>query len=83
MDSESLATKVRRPQIGCPSIASLLLLLQSSAGNPPWMLPCGHVICKQSVLKIAKAATRPFKCPYCPQEATPGQCKEIIFPDME
>ncbi|GAB4815761.1 hypothetical protein N2152v2_002807 [Parachlorella kessleri] len=56
---------------------------QSSAGNPPWMLPCGHVICKQSVLKIAKAATRPFKCPYCPQEATPGQCKEIIFPDME
>ena len=47
------------------------------------MLPCGHVMCKQSVLKIAKAATRPFKCPYCPQEATPGQCKEIVFPDME
>jgi hypothetical protein len=39
---------------------------QSSAENPPTMLPCGHVLCKQSVTKLAKGSTRSFKCPYCP-----------------
>ena len=82
------------------------------------LLPCGHCICKQSILKviprrswvgfwiggagcaaspstpspfhtlaprpsllqIAKAANRQFKCPYCPAECSPQQCRELHFP---
>lgn len=42
---------------------------QSTADNPPTLLPCGHVLCKQSVQRIAVRENRPFKCPYCPTEA--------------
>lgn len=55
---------------------------QSTPDNPPMMLPCGHCICKHSILKIAKSATRAFKCPYCPVEATISQCRELHFPDL-
>jgi hypothetical protein len=55
---------------------------QSSADNPPMMLPCGHCLSKQSVLRVAKTITRAFKCPYCPKEATLQQCMELKFPDM-
>ena len=55
---------------------------QSSASNPPKILPCGHVLCNQSILKIAKSNTRAFKCPYCPQESTPNSCKELHFPAL-
>mmetsp|Transcript_46189 Transcript_46189/g.117937 ORF Transcript_46189/g.117937 Transcript_46189/m.117937 type:complete len:391 (-) Transcript_46189:180-1352(-) len=54
---------------------------QSSAENPPTMLPCGHVLCKQSVAKLAKGSIGSFKCPYCPMEAQQSSCKELTFPD--
>lgn len=54
---------------------------QSTPENPPMLLPCGHALAKQSLLKIAKNSGRPFKCPYCPMEATPGVCRHIFFPD--
>ncbi|CAI5478910.1 unnamed protein product [Closterium sp. Yama58-4] len=47
--------------------------------NPPVLLPCSHVVCRASVLKLAKGATRPFKCPYCPLETTPLDCRPIQF----
>ncbi|KAL4447903.1 hypothetical protein ABPG75_005122 [Micractinium tetrahymenae] len=56
---------------------------QSTADNPPMLLPCGHCICKASIYKIAKAANRAFKCPYCPAECTPKDCRELVFPDMQ
>ncbi|EFJ24324.1 hypothetical protein SELMODRAFT_79692 [Selaginella moellendorffii] len=52
---------------------------QSSAENPPMLLPCGHVLCKQSIVKLAKGNTRPFKCPYCPMEASSSHCRQIHF----
>lgn len=55
---------------------------QSTPENPPKMLPCGHVLCSQSILKIARSQNRTFKCPYCPAEATPQNCKQIHFPDL-
>jgi len=55
---------------------------QSTAENPPKMLPCGHVLASQSIFKIARGNTRTFKCPYCPAEATPQTCREIHFPDL-
>lgn len=54
---------------------------QSSTDNPPMLLPCGHVLAKQSLQKIAKSPVRAFKCPYCPVEATMNSCRAIFFPD--
>lgn len=52
---------------------------QSSEDNPPMMLPCGHVLCKHAIVKMAKSSTRSFKCPYCPSGATPNDCKQLHF----
>jgi hypothetical protein len=52
---------------------------QSTPQNPPMLLPCGHVLCRDSVFKIAKGASRNFKCPYCPHDTHPSQCVEITF----
>jgi len=55
---------------------------QSTHDNPPKLLPCGHVLCEQSIGKIAKTKTRSFKCPYCPTEALPVNCRRLTFPDI-
>ncbi|CAI9104163.1 OLC1v1002787C1 [Oldenlandia corymbosa var. corymbosa] len=52
---------------------------QGSQENPPMMLPCGHVLCKHSIHKLSKSCTRSFKCPYCPQDATASDCRQIFF----
>ncbi|KAG0490769.1 hypothetical protein HPP92_007632 [Vanilla planifolia] len=52
---------------------------QGSEENPPMLMPCGHVLSKQSIAKLSKSSTRPFKCPYCPLEATVPQCKQLHF----
>eukprot|EP00736_Rhodelphis_marinus_P007223 Rmarinus@m.20045 len=36
--------------------------------NPPMLLPCGHVLCKMSLQKLARGSSGRFKCPYCPAE---------------
>eukprot|EP00878_Enallax_costatus_P021541 GHUV01022808.1.p1 GENE.GHUV01022808.1~~GHUV01022808.1.p1 ORF type:complete len:169 (+),score=23.35 GHUV01022808.1:640-1146(+) len=56
---------------------------QSTADNPPKLLPCNHVLCEQSILKIARSRNRTFKCPYCPMEARADNCRQLIFPDVE
>lgn len=55
---------------------------QSTPGNPPKMLPCGHVLASTTISKIARSQLRTFKCPYCPAEATQQTCKEIHFPEL-
>lgn len=52
---------------------------QSTAENPPMLLPCGHVLCKQSIQKLAKGHNRTFKCPYCPSETTISLCRQLYF----
>ncbi|KAL5710433.1 hypothetical protein ACHQM5_020994 [Ranunculus cassubicifolius] len=52
---------------------------QVSEENPPMLMPCGHVLSRQSTVKVSKNSTRPFKCPYCPLEATMAQCKQLYF----
>lgn len=39
---------------------------QTTEQNPAMMLPCGHVVCRDSLHKIAKGSR--YKCPYCPTE---------------
>ncbi|KAA8536336.1 hypothetical protein F0562_028814 [Nyssa sinensis] len=52
---------------------------QGSEENPPMLLPCGHVLCKQSITKLSKNNTRAFKCPYCPLDASVSQCRQLYF----
>lgn len=50
---------------------------QTTASNPPMMLPCGHVLAKESLTKLTKGTK--FKCPYCPQEGLSRDAREIIL----
>ena len=53
---------------------------QTTQGNPPMMLPCGHVIALESLERLAKGGTNAsLKCPYCPRECTRAQAKEVII----
>lgn len=56
---------------------------QSTPDNPPKLLPCNHVLCEQSIAKIARSRSRVLKCPYCPMEARPDNTRTLIFPDVE
>ncbi len=52
--------------------------------DPPClMLPCNHVLCEQSILKIARARNKVFKCSYCPMEARADNVRPLTFPDVE
>lgn len=50
---------------------------QTTEGNPPMLIPCGHVISKESLQNIAKGSR--FKCPYCPQEGLVKDARKIAF----
>lgn len=50
---------------------------QATDENPPMMMPCGHVIARESLSRHAKGSR--FKCPYCPNESHPREAKEIII----
>ncbi|XVF45770.1 hypothetical protein PTKIN_Ptkin02bG0233000 [Pterospermum kingtungense] len=52
---------------------------QGSEENPPMLMPCLHVLCKQSIMKLSKSSSRTFKCPYCPAEVSAGQCRQLYF----
>ncbi|ONK78085.1 uncharacterized protein A4U43_C02F14160 [Asparagus officinalis] len=58
----------------CPIIRE-----QGSEENPPMLMPCGHVLSKQSIVKLSKNSSRPFKCPFCPLEANVAQCRQLHF----
>lgn len=51
---------------------------QGRDSNPPMMLPCGHVIAKESLEAHAKGKSR-VKCPYCPVECHPKEAKRLII----
>ncbi|TLD14030.1 uncharacterized protein PgNI_04866 [Pyricularia grisea] len=50
---------------------------QTTAANPPVILPCGHVLARDSLTNIAKG-TR-FKCPYCPSEGQVKDARVIVL----
>jgi hypothetical protein len=50
---------------------------QTTEQNPPMMMPCGHVVAKESLQRLSKGGK--FKCPYCPGESIPSQAREIIL----
>lgn len=50
---------------------------QTTDSNPPVILPCGHVLAKESLQRLAKGSR--YKCPYCPNEGLVKDAKEIIL----
>lgn len=52
---------------------------QSSEENPPMLMLCGHVLCKQSIMKMSKNSTKSFKCPYCPTDIDAVRCRQLFF----
>ncbi|XP_074286015.1 protein RMD5 homolog [Silene latifolia] len=52
---------------------------EGAPDNPPMLLPCGHVLCRQSIMKMSKMNSRTFKCPYCPHDASVAQCRQLYF----
>lgn len=50
---------------------------QTTEGNPPMMMPCGHVVAKESLQRLSKGQR--FKCPYCPSESWPKDAREIYL----
>lgn len=51
---------------------------QATEDNPPMMLVCGHVFCRETITKMAKGGGR-FKCSYCPTESTLSQAVRVHF----
>lgn len=52
---------------------------QATEDNPPMLMSCGHVLCKQSITKLSKNSTKTFKCPYCPSEIEATLCRRLFF----
>jgi E3 ubiquitin-protein transferase RMND5 len=50
---------------------------QTTDVNPPMMMPCGHVVAKESLNRLSKGAR--FKCPYCPNESHTRDAKQIFL----
>jgi E3 ubiquitin-protein transferase RMND5 len=50
---------------------------QTTDQNPPMMMPCGHVIAQESLLRLSKGSK--FKCPYCPSESHPRDAKKVFL----
>ncbi|CAO3592052.1 unnamed protein product [Absidia cylindrospora] len=57
---------------------------QATDDNPPMMMPCGHVICKESLARLSKNSrygrnALRFKCPYCPSESGVDEAVQVTF----
>jgi len=50
---------------------------QSTDKNPPMMMPCGHVIARESLDRLSRNVR--FKCPYCPLESHPRDAKVVYL----
>lgn len=50
---------------------------QTTDENPPMMMPCGHVVAKDSLQRMGKGGR--FKCSYCPSESQPKDARELIL----
>ncbi|KAK6522678.1 hypothetical protein TWF281_002114 [Arthrobotrys megalospora] len=52
---------------------------QTTDSNPPMMIPCGHVLAKDTVQKLSRGASSRYKCPYCPADSLPKEAREIYL----
>ncbi|CCE62327.1 hypothetical protein TPHA_0C01710 [Tetrapisispora phaffii CBS 4417] len=52
---------------------------ETTIENPPYSLPCHHVISRKALDKLSKNGTISFKCPYCPVAATISKTMKVNF----
>lgn len=52
---------------------------ETTTENPPYSLPCHHIISKKSLDKLSKNGTCNFKCPYCPIMAARSKTRRVNF----
>ncbi|KAI9047834.1 hypothetical protein LZ554_008542 [Drepanopeziza brunnea f. sp. 'monogermtubi'] len=50
---------------------------QTTEVNPPMMMPCGHVVAKESLQRLSKGSR--FKCPYCPNESLMRDARQVVL----
>ncbi|RKU44607.1 hypothetical protein DL546_006326 [Coniochaeta pulveracea] len=50
---------------------------QTNEANPPVMIPCGHVLGRETLKKLCKGNR--FKCPYCPQDGLFKDARRIVL----
>jgi E3 ubiquitin-protein transferase RMND5 len=50
---------------------------QTTDANPPMIIPCGHVLARETLQKLCKGQR--FKCPYCPSEGQFKDARQIIL----
>ncbi|CAN8101163.1 unnamed protein product [Discula destructiva] len=51
---------------------------QTTDKNPPMMLPCGHVLARDSLRNLVRSQSK-YKCPYCPVEGLMREARQIIL----
>jgi hypothetical protein len=76
-DELAFETPLPKSLVFHPIFVCPVLKVQSTDDNPPMMLPCGHVICRESLEGLCKANR--FKCPYCPVEGNSKDALVIKF----
>lgn len=50
---------------------------QATDSNPPMMIPCGHVLARESLARLSKGQS--FKCPYCPEHSHASQARRVFL----
>lgn len=57
-----------------------VLKIQTTEENPPMMMLCGHVICRDALKRLSRDNEHvKFKCPYCPKESTASDATRLVF----
>lgn len=51
---------------------------QTTDSNPPMMLPCGHVLARDSLRNLVRSQSK-YKCPYCPVEGLMRDARQVIL----
>ncbi|PIK49351.1 hypothetical protein BSL78_13774 [Apostichopus japonicus] len=54
-----------------------ILRQQTTQGNPPMRLSCGHAISRESLNKLVNG--NKIKCPLCPVESSPDEAKQLYM----
>ncbi|AMD22580.1 HHL190Cp [Eremothecium sinecaudum] len=79
---DELPFHVKLPDFVCnfhPVFICPVLKEETTIENPPYSLPCHHIISKKSLDKLSTNGTCNFKCPYCPIMASKAKTKKVNF----